>query len=124
MKKVMYVYNGKVVKTVDGDTLDIDVDLGFNVHTKVRVRVVGPNHKRFDAPELRLEEKEQGVKAKRLLEGQFFHDPNVTIRTYKATDKYGRWVAEVWFKSSTTQRATDSLDVASFLVSKKLGEWE
>ena len=114
-KKTKYFYNGEVVYVVDGDTLDIKVDLGFNVFIKVRVRIVGPNNKSFDAPELRLEEREKGLEAKELLEEIFEEHPSVTIQTYK-TDKYGRWVAEVWPNSITK-------DVASLLVEKQLGEW-
>ena len=39
-------FRGKIVRVVDGDTVDLDVDLGFHVHTKVRCRLVG-----VDTPE-------------------------------------------------------------------------
>ena len=56
----MYEYKCKVVKVVDGDTVDVDIDLGFGVWLrKQRVRLVG-----IDTPESRtkdLEEKKYGV---------------------------------------------------------------
>ena len=57
-----FCYNAKVVRVVDGDTIDLLVDLGFSIHHKVRVRLYGIN-----TPESRtrdLEEKALGLKAK------------------------------------------------------------
>jgi len=54
----MYEYNAIVDKVVDGDTIDVTIDLGFKTWKKVRVRMEGMN-----APESRtrnLEEKERG----------------------------------------------------------------
>ena len=39
-------FRGKIMRVVDGDTVDLDVDLGFHVHTKIRGRLVG-----VDTPE-------------------------------------------------------------------------
>ena len=62
----MYDYNFKLVKVVDGDTIDVDIDLGFGVWLrKQRVRMMG-----IDTPESRtrdLEEKKYGLLAKEKL---------------------------------------------------------
>ena len=62
----MYEYKCKIVKIVDGDTVDVDIDLGFGVWLrKQRVRLVG-----IDTPESRtkdLEEKKYGLAAKEFL---------------------------------------------------------
>ena len=59
----MYEYKCKIRKVVDGDTVDVDIDLGFGVWLrKQRVRLVG-----IDTPESRtkdLEEKKYGLAAK------------------------------------------------------------
>ena len=58
----MYEYHAVVDRVVDGDTLDVTIDLGFHAHIKTRVRMEGMN-----APESRtrnLEEKERGLAAK------------------------------------------------------------
>ena len=39
----MYVYNAKCTRVVDGDTIDAQIDLGFDVHKKIRIRMVGIN---------------------------------------------------------------------------------
>ena len=63
----MYEYKCKIVKIIDGDTVDVDIDLGFGVWLhKERIRLYG-----IDTPESRtrdLEEKKYGLKAKKLVE--------------------------------------------------------
>ena len=43
----MYVYKCEIVKVIDGDTLDVLIDLGFNIKMKERVRLLG-----VDTPEV------------------------------------------------------------------------
>ena len=51
---VGYTYNCKIVKVIDGDTVDIDIDLGFSVWLhKQRIRLYG-----IDTPESRTRDKE------------------------------------------------------------------
>lgn len=53
----MYEYRAKVVKVVDGDTVDVDIDLGFGVWLKdERVRIMG-----IDTPESRTSDKTEKV---------------------------------------------------------------
>ena len=63
----MYEYRCKIVKVIDGDTVDVDIDLGFGVWLhKDRIRLHG-----IDTPESRtrdLDEKKYGLKAKKLVE--------------------------------------------------------
>lgn len=66
MAKRPYIYNCNLVRIVDGDTLDADIDLGFStVLSKQRIRLAG-----IDTPESRtrnLAEKALGLEAKKLL---------------------------------------------------------
>ncbi len=92
-----YLYKATVVRVVDGDTVDVDIDLGFYTWIKKqRIRMVG-----IDAPEPRGEGKEAGIAAtaflKNLIEGK-----EIIIRTIKAKDggdsrgKYGRWLGRLF----------------------------
>jgi len=61
----VYEYQAKLLRVVDGDTIDATIDLGFDVWVKKRVRLYG-----IDAPESRtrdLEEKKRGLEAKEKL---------------------------------------------------------
>ena len=90
-------YNFRVVeinRVLDGDTIDVTIDLGFDLFKKERVRVAG-----VDTPEKRtrdLEEKELGIDAtewlKAKLEGALAGDDDLVIRTelVGGVGKYGR----------------------------------
>ena len=90
-------YNFRVVKinrVVDGDTIDVTIDLGFDLMKKERVRIAG-----VDTPEKRtrdLEEKALGIDAtnwmKEKLEGAIKGDDELVIRTELkgGVGKYGR----------------------------------
>jgi micrococcal nuclease len=87
----MYEYRvRKVHKVVDGDTIDVDIDLGFNVSFYQRVRLAG-----IDTPESRTTdkyEKELGLEVKKKLGELLANAKDVVIRTEKpdSTEKYGR----------------------------------
>ena len=90
-------YNFRVVeinRVLDGDTIDVTIDLGFDLYKKERVRVAG-----VDTPEKRTkddEEKELGIDAtnwlKEKLEGAISGDDDLVIRTelVGGVGKYGR----------------------------------
>jgi len=84
----MYEYAvKKIVKIVDGDTIDIEIDLGFSLTKKERVRLAG-----IDTPESRtrdLEEKAEGLLAKSFLEKQLDKAVDLRVKTEK-DGKYGR----------------------------------
>ncbi len=90
-------YNFRVTeinRVLDGDTIDVTIDLGFDLYKKERVRVAG-----VDTPEKRtrnLEEKALGIDAtnwlKEKLEGAINGDDELSVRTelVGGTGKYGR----------------------------------
>jgi micrococcal nuclease len=89
----MYEYKAIVKKVIDGDTIDVTIDLGFNIQYTERVRLA-----RINAPEMSTE---AGKVVKTFmvdtLEGR-----DVTIRTQKNTfDKYGRWIAEIFYNDQS-----------------------
>ena len=86
----MYEYNCKIVKVVDGDTVDVDIDLGFGVWMRnERIRLYG-----IDAPESRTsdkEEKKYGLASKKFVQDTMPLDSTQTLRTMKdGVGKYGR----------------------------------
>lgn len=79
-----YEYDAEVLKVVDGDTVDLRVDLGFSIFTEMRVRLYGIN-----APELNTQ---AGKDARAWLLNKLL--PNITVRTIKdRQEKYGRYLA-------------------------------
>ena len=89
----MYEYRVKeVTKVVDGDTVDVILDLGFGLFKKERVRVAG-----IDSPESRTrnkKENEYGLQAKAYLKGLLSNAEKLYVKTEK-DGKYGRMLG--WF---------------------------
>jgi micrococcal nuclease len=87
----MYEYRvKKVTGVVDGDTIDVDIDLGFNISYSQRVRLAG-----IDTPESRTTDKKEkvlGLEVKQRLKDILATASVVVIRTQKpdSTEKYGR----------------------------------
>ena len=90
----------KIVKVVDGDTIDVMIDLGFDLYKKERVRIAG-----VDTPEKRtrdLEEKELGIHATNWMKDKLTEtikgDEELTIRTELkgGTGKYGRLLGWIY----------------------------
>ena len=90
----MYTYRGKVIRWIDGDTVLIEIDLGFYTTRLERIRLA-----RINAPELR-DEKYRTARATRhtrLLVKKFCpHGSTVVVQTFKnKKDMYARYIAEV-----------------------------
>lgn len=83
----------KIKKIIDGDTIDVEIDLGFNITINHRIRLKG-----IDAAETRtlnLEEKEKGLQAKEWLTKELFREGEWIIETTKE-DKYGRMLGTLY----------------------------
>ena len=99
----MYEYNCKIVRVVDGDTVDVDIDLGFNhwLHNE-RIRLYG-----IDTPECRTrdaEEKKYGLMAKKFVE-QCLHKGGTSILTTREKDKFGRYLGVIMLGGRTSINA-------------------
>ena len=98
----MYEYNCKVVRIIDGDTVDVDIDLGFDVWlTKQRIRLFG-----VDTPESRtrdMVEKKFGIMAKNFVKGRLPVGSNQVLRTRldNSRGKFGRILGEFVMEDTT-----------------------
>lgn len=93
----LYRYRATVVRIIDGDTIVVDIDLGFNVVLhKQHIRLYN-----IEAPEVRGEEREQGLVSKAALENMIPPGSTVYIQTYKGRS-FNRWIAEIWNEDQTT----------------------
>jgi micrococcal nuclease len=95
-------YVKKVSKVVDGDTIDVDIDLGFNISFTSRVRLAG-----IDTPESRTTDKTEkalGLEAKAFLKSAIDSAKTVVIKTEKmdSSEKYGRILGWVFLDGSET----------------------
>ena len=92
----MYEYRCKVVHIVDGDTVDVDIDLWFGVWLhKERIRMYG-----IDTPESRTSDKVEKVYGKAATEflTKWTNAGDLTLRTFKDDrGKFGRILGELWY---------------------------
>jgi micrococcal nuclease len=92
----------KVIKIIDGDTIDVMLDLGFDIKYKSRIRLFG-----IDTPESRtrdLVEKKYGLMSKQFLKENL--KGHITIKTYKGeeTGKFGRILGDVWVDGKSVNK--------------------
>jgi micrococcal nuclease len=93
-------YVKKVSKVVDGDTIDVDIDLGFDISFSSRVRLAG-----IDTPESRTTDKMEkvlGLESKSYLKNAIEAAKTVVIKTEKmdSSEKYGRILGWVFLDGS------------------------
>jgi len=103
----MYEYQATIMRIVDGDTFDADVDLGFHTISRQRFRILG-----YSAPEISGIEREMGGKARAKLE-EVLPIHSVVRLTSTKTEKFGRWLADVTLSSGKS--------LAAYLVKEDYG---
>lgn len=97
----MYHYRCEIIRVIDGDTVEIDLDLGLSIHFRVKVRLYGIN-----APEMNTRE---GKEAKAYLELLFTETTYWSILTYKdRTDKYGRYLGTIYPSDESEVQSVNS----------------
>lgn len=114
----IYVYHATVVDVYDADTLTLDVDLGFHVQMRQKVRLFG-----IDAWEVRGSERPKGLVAKQrvidILEGK-----TLLFRSIKdgsrITGKYGRYLAVLYVPNS---EGTGFISINDLLVTEGHAEY-
>ena len=115
----LWHYQAQVTRVVDGDTIDVTLDLGFRMTTQQRLRLAG-----IDTPRIWSIEKAEGLKASDFVtqwveevekeetevSGPWLNWPFL-VETGK-TGKYGRWIAKVFAASDRTNCLNDAIDKA------------
>jgi micrococcal nuclease len=91
----MYIYKTKLIKVVDGDTMDLSIDLGFRIVHNIRVRLLD-----IDTPEVRGVQKPFGLAAKEAAEMWFNDADRPFFVETKKTGKYGRWLARIFYREN------------------------
>lgn len=102
-------YGARVLNVVDGDTIDLMIDLGFKIHHNIRVRLYGVN-----TPESRTKdaaEKEMGLKAKSFTKDWLDGHQWVFVNTIPdKNDKYGRILAKIYSSDQINDPKTACLN--------------
>ncbi|RLB39821.1 MAG: nuclease [Deltaproteobacteria bacterium] len=113
----MYRYKAKVVRVVDGDTLDLAVSLGFKINIGIRARLYGVDTPETYGVKHDSDEYAKGLAAKQFVESWLVdHGHDVLIVSHDGKKlgkgKYGRWIAEIFPNESTWAGDHPSLNEA------------
>lgn len=94
--QVNYVYKAKCFNVVDGDTVDVDIDLGFRSSRVERLRLLY-----IDTPEMnsKIESERLAAQAAKQFTFSKIFGKEIRIRTHKS-DSFGRWLAEVYYQET------------------------
>ena len=94
----MYVYSAKLERVIDGDTLEVVIDLGFNIFRKIKIRL-----KDIDTPEIFRpsceKEKKHGEDAKKFVEDFLLgttYSGELIVKTVRDSGIYSRYSAVVY----------------------------
>lgn len=99
----LYTYKVANYRVVDGDTLEVTLDLGFSTFRKEKLRLA-----RINAPEIKTA---NGMASKAYL-SDLINDKIITIQTKKdSKDRYGRYLAEVWITEDLARDASKMINV-------------
>lgn len=111
----LYHYRAIVVNVYDGDTINVNIDLGLSTwinNEKLRLA-------RINAPEIKGKERAKGIKSRDFLKDLLLNK-NVIIQTIKdRKEKFGRYLAEVWL-----ERDGKFINVNDLMVEKKLARYQ
>lgn len=98
----MYQYKAIVERIVDGDTIDVVIDLGFKITTFQRIRLAKINTPETYNVKKDSEEYKKGLAAKQFVEQRIAANKNeIQLETEKVTEKYGRYIGTIWLADST-----------------------
>ncbi len=97
----MFEYKAKLEKVVDGDTIDVIIDLGFKITTNQRIRFGKINTAEIFHADVNSLDYKKGMEAKEYVERRFKENNNQTrLETYKWAGQYGRYTGIIWLEDS------------------------
>lgn len=99
----MYEYRAQVIRVVDGDTIDFEIDVGFHISLRMRVRLRG-----VDTPEVRGPSRPQGLESAAFVREQLPEGRWVLLQTYKI-GKFGRYIADVRYLPDAVEPEIEEL---------------
>ena len=97
----MFEYSATLIRVIDGDTLKLEVDLGFRVRVRETFRLA-----RVNTPPLLSFE---GIRAKLFTEEHLTRATAIKVKSHRS-EKYGRWLAELYFQDPAAKGVWKNLN--------------
>ena len=111
-----YLYKAFVTGVYDGDTITVDIDLGFwTTIRKQKIRLHGIN-----APEIRGENREKGIQSKKWLESMILGKSIILESIKDKSEKYGRLLGIIHLETKSINEGIETVDYLN--INKKMIE--
>lgn len=117
----MFEYQATVNRVIDGDTIEVTIDLGFSFKWSTPVRLYGINAAETNSKD--AAERSQAQLAKSYLVTSVL-GKTVRLQSVKPKDKYGRYLAEVWLTGGLQAKSVNQMMVEMKLVKPWDGQGE
>lgn len=88
-------YRAKVLRIVDGDTIDLDIDLGFDVHKRVRIRLAGVDTNETYGVPHHSAEYQKGIQQTAFVHRLLTEGSEIIFVSHDKTGKYGRAIGDI-----------------------------
>lgn len=95
---IPYSYKATVIDVYDGDTFTLDFDIGFSLRFEDVIRLA-----RVDTPELRGDERPQGIKVRDAVEKLILNKRVIAVTENDDRGKYGRLISEIYYLDHTCE---------------------
>lgn len=107
MSKDYYNYRAELAEVVDGDTVDLTVDLGFHTYKNIRVRLQGVDTNEIFGVRKESTEYKRGMKQKEFVE-EFLNveqEWGLEFVSAEESGKYGRWIGDIHVSDKSLTQA-------------------
>lgn len=114
---MLFIYAAQVTHVIDGDTLELMIDLGFDVHKAHRIRLRGINTPERNTPE--------GDRAAAFVQERLKNCARVVVKTSRKIDMYGRYIGDIFYLPGEIDRNkifTDGVYLNNELLAQGLAE--
>ena len=97
----MFEYKAQLDRVVDGDTIDVMIDLGFKITTNQRIRFAKLNTPEIFHADINSPDYKKGLEAKEYVVRRLQENNNqMRLETYKWPGQYGRYTGIIWLEDS------------------------
>lgn len=91
----LYFYKATMLRAIDGDTFELSIDVGFNIHLTETIRLLGVDTPEIHGVKKNTKEYKEGIRSKEFVES-ILTGKTFFVETHKdKKEKYGRWLANI-----------------------------
>lgn len=122
MNKETWTFSvNRIIKVVDGDTIDVEVDLGFKLYHRIRIRLDGVNTPETYGVSYNSDEYLEGMKAKDFVNNELDNAYDISIVSIKKNKKgkFGRYIMQLQYRKHNYD---EIFDLAQQLLKNNLAE--